>query len=251
MGRLLGVVIVCFVGLGYSILFSQSVFPPETSGWAAATDALVGAFERADVIVLGEGHGRKPDSDFRVALVRNPKFAEAVRVIVIEAPQPELSAAVDEVNQGFPPSRRIQIFLNQTPPGGDRNATAVAIVREQALDKGQKALVVFGSGHVWRRFGGVTKLLEQGIPGRVLVVETIAPVNPSRATPESVTQFAVSTRALEATLRSQNWPVLFALPGSAAAKLEADPFYLGQAMFGPQVTLGDLADAVVYFGIPQ
>src|SRR5262245_8167485 len=161
MRRVLGAVIACFVVLGYSILFSQSVFPQETSGWAAATDALVGAFERADVIVLGEGHGRKPDSDFRIALVRNPKFADVVRAIVIEAPQPELSAAVDEINQRFPPSRRIQIFLNQTPQGGDRNATAVAIVHEQALDKGQKALVVFGSGHVWRRFGGVTRLLEQ------------------------------------------------------------------------------------------
>jgi hypothetical protein len=251
MGRLLGSVIVGLLVLGCSILFSQSLFPQEASGWAAATDALVDAFDRADVIILGEGHGRKPDSDFRVALVRNPKFADAVGVIVIEAPQPELSAAVDEVNQGFPPSRRIQVFLNQTPRGGDRNATAVAIVREQALDKGQKALVVFGSGHVWRRFGGLTKLLEQRIPGRVLVVETIAPVDPRRATPESVTQFAASSRALEATLRSRSWPVLFALPASAAAKLEADPFYLGQAMFGAQVMLGDLADAVVYFGTPR
>ena len=221
MGRLLGIAIVSFVVLDHSILFSQSVFPKETSGWAAVTDALVGAFERADVIVFGEGHGRKPDSDLRVALVHNPKCAEAVRVIVIEVPQPELSAAVDEVNKGLPPPRRIQVFLNQTPQGGDRNATAVAIVREQALDKGQKALVVFGSGHVWRRFGGVTKLLEQGTPERVLVVETIAPVNPRRATVESVTEFAASARALEATLRSRNWPVLLALPGSAAAKLTA------------------------------
>lgn len=251
MGRLVGSVVGCLVVLGYSVVFSQSPFPQEASGWTAATDALAGAFDRADVIVLGEGHGRKPDSDFRVALVRNPKFAEAVRVIVLEAQQPELSAAVEEVNRVYPPSRRIRIFLNQTSPGVDRNATAVAIVREQALDKGQKALVVFGSGHVWRRFGGVTKLLEQRVPGRVLVVETIAPVNPSRATPESVTEFAASSRALEATLRSRNWPVLFALPGSAAAKLEADPFYLGQAMFGAQVTLGELADAVVYFGTPQ
>lgn len=249
--RLVGAIVGCLGVVGHSVLLSQSPFPQEAGGWAAATNALVGAFDRADVIVLGEGHGRKPDSDFRVALVRNPKFAEAVRVIVLEARQPELSAAVDEVNQGFPPSRRIQIFLNQTSPGGDRNATAVEIVRKQALDKGQKALVVFGSGHVWRRFGGVTKLLEQQVPGRVLVVETIAPINPSRATPESVAEFAASSRALEATLRSRNWPVLFALPGSAAANLAADPFYLGQAMLGAQVTLGELADAVVFFGTPQ
>jgi hypothetical protein len=251
MGRLVGSIVGCLGVLGHSVLLSQSPFPQEAGGWAAATDALVGGFDRADVIVLGEGHGRRPDADFRVALVRNPKFAEAVRVIVLEARQPELSAAVEEVNQGLPPSRRIRIFLNQTSPGGDRNATAVAIVREQALDKGQKALVVFGSGHVWRRFGGVTRSLEQHVPGRVLVVETIAPVNPSRATPQSVVQFAASSRALEATLRSRNWPVLLALTGSAAGKLEADPFYLGQAMFGASVTLGELADAVVYFGTPQ
>ena len=36
-----------------------------------------------------------------------------------------------------------------------------------------------------------------------------------------------------------------------AARFEADPFYAGQAMLGPQVRLGDLADAVVYFGVPQ
>lgn len=251
MGRLLGTVIACFVIVGYSFPFSQSAFPQESSGWVAATDALVGAFDRADVIVLGEGHGRKPDSDFRIALVRNPKFVDAVRVIVLEAPQPELSAAVEQVNQGLPSSRRIQMFVNQTQQGGDRNATAVAIVHEQALDKGQKALVVFGSGHVWRRFGGVTKLLEQRLPGRVVVVETIAPVDPSRAAPESVTQFAAASRALEATLRNHDWPVLFALPGSEAAKLEADPFYLGQAMLGTHITLGDLADAIVYFGSPQ
>src|SRR5688500_20134418 len=97
-----------------SILFSQA-FPQEASGWASATDALIGAFDRADVIVLGEGHGRKADSDFPVALVRNPKFVHAVRVIVLEAPQPELSAAVEQGNQGLPRALRIVLVLNQTP----------------------------------------------------------------------------------------------------------------------------------------
>jgi hypothetical protein len=251
MGRLLGALIVCFVVGGFAFTSGQSAFPTEASGWAAATDGLLSAFEGADVIVLGESHGRKPDSAFRVALVRNPKFVDAVRVIALEAPQPEMAAAVEHVNQWLPTARRIQIFINQTPQGGDRNATAVGIVHEQALIRGRKALVVFGSGHVWRRFGGVTKLLEERIPGRVRVVETIAPVNPSRATPESVMQFAAASRALEATLRNRDWPVLFALPGSAAAKLEADPFYLGQAMLGADIRLGDLADAVVYFGGAQ
>ena len=244
-------VIISFLVAVASILFSQAAFSQEASGWAAATNALISEFDRADVIVLGEGHGRKADSDCRVALVRNAKFVDAVRVIVLEEPQPELSAAVEQVNQGLPPARRIEIVLNQTPQDGDRNATAVALVHEHALEKRQKALVVFGSGHVWRGLGGVTKLLEQRIPGRVLVVETIAPLDPRRASPEGVTQFATACRALEATLRTRNWPVFFALPGSAAAKFEADPFYAGQAMLGPQVRLRDLVDAVVYFGDPQ
>ena len=122
------------------------------------------------------------------------RFAETVRAIVLEAAQPELVAAVEEVNQALSPERRVQLFVNETPTGGDRNATAVALVREHALDRRQKALVIFGSGHVWRRFGGVTKLLEQQIPGRVLVVETIAPVRPSRSIPpDAASRFAAST----------------------------------------------------------
>jgi hypothetical protein len=234
-----------------SLSLLQTAFPSETTGFAAATDSLVAAYAVADVIVLGEAHGRKPDSDFRIALVRNSKFAEMVRVVVLEAAQPELAAAVDEINQPLSPERRVQLFVNETSAGGDRNATAVALVREHALDKRQKALVVFGSGHVWRRFGGVTKLLEQQAPGRVLVVETIAPVQPSRFDPpDAAAQFATSTRSLEGTLRSRQWPVLVSLAGSAAGKLTADPFYMGQAMLGSEITLGDLADAAVYFGAP-
>jgi hypothetical protein len=97
----------------------------------------------------------------------------------------------------------------------------------------------------------VTKLLEQQIPGRVLIVETIAPVTATRFDPpDAAAQFAASTRALEATLRSRQWPVLIPLAGSAAGELPADPFYMGQAMLGPEIALGDLADAVVYFGAP-
>ena len=247
MGRLLGTV--SSVLLLASFAFSQTAFPTETSGFAAATDSLIAAYARADVIVLGEAHGRKPDSDFRLALVRNVRFAETVRAIVLEAAQPELVAAVDEMNQALSPQRRVQLFVNETPTGGDRNATAVALVREHALDRRQKALVIFGSGHVWRRFGGVTKLLEQQIPGRVLVVETIAPVRPSPFDPpDAASRFAASTGALEGTLRTRQWPVLVPLAGTAAGKLAADPFYMGQAMLGSQITLSDLADAVVYFG---
>lgn len=250
MGRLLGIVS-GFVLVLSSLSGSQAALPAEAGGFAAATDSLIAAYAGADVIVLGEAHGRKPDSDFRIALVRNSKFAETVRIIVLEAAQPELAAAVDEINQALSPERRVQLFVNETPAGGDRNATAVALVRQHALERRQKALVVFGSGHVWRRLGGVTKLFEQQIPGRVLVVETIAPVGAGAFGPQDAgAQFAASARLLEGALRSRQWPVLLRLAGSPAGKLPADPFYMGQAMLGSEITLGDLADAVVYFGAP-
>ena len=121
---------------------------------------------------------------------------------MLELPQPEMVAAVGEINRALPPQRQVRVFVSDTPTGGDRNATAADLVREHALAGKQKALVVFGSGHVWRRFGGVTTRLERQSPGRVLVVETVAPVRPSAFdVPDAAAQFAASTRALEGTLR--------------------------------------------------
>jgi hypothetical protein len=48
--------------------------------------------------------------------------------------------------------RRCFDFLNQPAQDGDRNATAVAVVHEYALDKSKKALVPSVPG-TWRRFG--------------------------------------------------------------------------------------------------
>jgi hypothetical protein len=51
-------------------------------------NAIIGAWKTADVVCLGEDHGRQYDSDLRIALVRHPDFARTVRVIVIEFANP-------------------------------------------------------------------------------------------------------------------------------------------------------------------
>jgi len=48
--------------------------------------------------------------------------------------------------------------------------------------------------------------------------------------------------------RSDQRPILVSLIAGPAAKLPANPFFLGQAGLSPDVTLGDIADAVLYFG---
>src|SRR5687767_10825501 len=58
--------------------------PDEAAGTDAIVRALIGAFDRADIVALGEAHGRRVDSDLRIALVRHPDFAKRVRTIVVE-----------------------------------------------------------------------------------------------------------------------------------------------------------------------
>src|SRR5881392_1832659 len=43
------------------------------------------AWDKFDVVCLGEDHGSKNDSDLRIALVEDPGFARKVRVIMIES----------------------------------------------------------------------------------------------------------------------------------------------------------------------
>jgi len=54
---------------------------------------LISAFDQVDIVALGEAHGRKLDSDLRIAVVRHPDFAKKARSVVL--------AAVQTKNQGL------------------------------------------------------------------------------------------------------------------------------------------------------
>lgn len=49
---------------------------------------ILEAWKTADVVCLGEDHGRYYDSELRIALVSHPEFPRVVRVIVIESANP-------------------------------------------------------------------------------------------------------------------------------------------------------------------
>src|SRR6267378_261855 len=46
---------------------------------------ILAAWDKFDVVCLGEDHGSKNDSDLRIALVEDPAFVRKVRVIMIES----------------------------------------------------------------------------------------------------------------------------------------------------------------------
>lgn len=75
--------------------------PDESAGVDAIVRALIGAYDQADVVALGEWHGRiAVDSALRIALVRHPDFAKRVRSIVIECASATEQATLDRYIRG-------------------------------------------------------------------------------------------------------------------------------------------------------
>lgn len=255
---------------------SRLPLPDETVGFDSVVKTLISAFDHVDVVALGEDHWRKVDSDLRIAIVRHPDFAKKVRFIVVEfgssaqqstldryirgedVPLAELQqvwksttqgdiwdspvyadfyAAVREVNKKLPADGRIRVLAGDPPAGSGlgRDGSAFSILEEQVLKTKGKALVIYGAGHLLRENGGdpvprITKLLETGHPGRTFVVITSG--GPHRGSQD-----------FERLLKTRERPVLvsFAKPPFRDLLVGAFP--------GQGITLGQIADAGVYFGI--
>src|SRR5204862_7724822 len=64
---------------------------------------------------------------------------------------PEFFAAVRDVNSKLPAAARIRVFGGDPGPGDNRSReiAAVAVIREQVLQKHGKALVIYGAGHFY------------------------------------------------------------------------------------------------------
>ena len=56
----------------------------EKAGFDKIIQTLVSVFDHADILALGEDHGREFDSNFQIDIVRQPGFAKKVRFIVVE-----------------------------------------------------------------------------------------------------------------------------------------------------------------------
>ena len=79
---------------------AQSRQHDESTGIDGIAQTLVSAFDQADILALGEAHGRKLDSDLRIAVVRHPDFAKKVRTIVVEFGSTSEQATLDRYIRG-------------------------------------------------------------------------------------------------------------------------------------------------------
>jgi hypothetical protein len=279
--------------------------PDESTGIDSIAGALVSAFDQADIVALGEMHQRELDSDLRIAVVRHPDFARKVRSIVVEfgstTEQSTLDryirgenvsraqleqvcktttqaangiwddpmyadffAAVRDVNSKLPADVRVRVL------GGDPEAAAVAVLKEEVLQKHGKALVIYGSGHLWRTLPGddlasrgndirLARQLERDYPGRTFMVIPVGgPVHlPPGLTLNVYPDYQKFDRALKTKVR----PVLVHLKRLPFRDFTAEEFIgyqvvgcppggrgCGSVFQGSPITLGQVADACVYVG---
>ncbi len=265
----------------------------EIFGFDKVVEALVSAFDHADVVALGDDHWRKLDSDIRIQLIRHPRFAQKVRFIVVEfastAQQPTLDryirgedvpladlqkvwrtttqtngvwessvyadffGAVRELNKSLPADSRVRVLAGDPTAGSglSRDDSAASIVKKHVLDKGGKALVIYGAAHLWRTSPtgeiGLAGMLEANSPGRTFVVITKGGTSK---------EYEIFERALKTSLR----PVLVQLGKPPFRDFAADDLFGGDlkkrvngewvsAFQGSGITLGQMADACIYLGM--
>src|SRR5216684_8263001 len=259
--------------------------PDESEGMDGIARTLISAFDQADIVALGEAHMRRADSDLRIALVRHLDFAKKVRSIVVEfASTTEQSTldryirgenvsraqleqvwktttqaaneiwddpvyadflgAVRDVNSKLPADARIRVLGGDPGPGDNRSReiAAVSVLREQVLQKHGKALVIYGAAHFYRTFPADLLASMGGDIGLVRRLEIDYP-----------------GRKFDRALKTQVRPVLVSLQRSPFRDFSVEEF-LGRtvstgragravsAFKGSTLTLGQMADACVYFG---
>jgi hypothetical protein len=231
---------------------------------------ILAAWDKADVVCLGEDHGSKNDSDLRITLVEHPDFIRTVKVIMVESANVEHQDLLDrfilegedmpgeklrtvwsdasgaevwespiyeaflrtvrKVNLAIPRSQRVRLLAGDNPKERNRGRFIREAVAREILDKGLKGLTIYGAGHCECRGGGFPGELEDKYPGRIWAAFNFYDVEAGRR------EFGLGDA-----------PSLIPITGTDKAKLPIGKmFFLGR--YNDPATLGDIANAIVYYG---
>ena len=89
-----------------ALAFANSAAGQAPQRYAGVVDHILAAWKSADVVCLGEDHGRYFDNELRLALVRHPAFPATVRAVVVEMANPVHQDLLDRfILDGAPMSR--------------------------------------------------------------------------------------------------------------------------------------------------
>jgi hypothetical protein len=149
-----------------------------------------------------------------------------------------------------------------------RETAAVTVLKEQVLQKHEKALVIYGAAHFYRAAPaaylgsmgqdvGIARMLEVAYPDRTLVV---IPVGGRMELAPGITMPAPPYAKFDRAITTSQRPVLLSLQRSPFRDLKAEEFLGGKLLacsgpgvcrsvfMGSPLTLEQIADACVYFG---
>ncbi len=236
---------------------------------AGIINGILKAWDKADVVCLGEDHAGKNDSDLRIALVENPEFTRRVRVVMVEfanvkyqdmldrfaldgedIPREKLRVvwqgigattvwnspvyeaflrAVRRVNLALPREKRIRLVAGDSEQPNRGKYIREAIARE-LLDKKLKSLAVYGAGHCECRGGGFPGEIGDKYPGKIFAVFNFYDTEEGRR-----------------TFKLGDEPQLIQISGTEKEKMPVGRmFFLGRA--NDPSLLGDIANAIIHFG---
>jgi len=252
--------------------------------YAAVVESILAAWKHADVVCLGEDHGRQYDSDLRIALVRHPAFPRTVRVIVVESANPvhqdvldrfilegvpmsrqelapiwrdasgaevwespiyeEFLRAVREVNLALPREQRVRVLGGDSKidwsritraedlvPLVNRGGNIRNVIAHEVLDAHLKGLAIYGGRHCAKVGGGFPGDLAGKYPsGRFWSVEPFVGES--------------GVRKGKALLQLGDQPAYVVVTGTKWASTSAGALLAVR----PNLTLGDVLDAIVYQG---
>src|SRR5205809_627472 len=207
---------------------------------------ILAAWDKADVICLGEDHGSKNDSDLRIALVEHPDFVRKVNVIIVECanvdhqdildrfalegedmPREKLRAVWSDANGAEVWESPIyEAFLQET----NRGRFIREAVSREILSKGLRGLAIYGAGHCECRGMGVPGELESKYPGRIWAAFSFYDVDEGRRV------FGLGDE-----------PELIAISATDKAKIPGGKMFFLRRYNDP-ATLGDIVNAIVYYG---
>ncbi len=261
---------ICFAA---SSVTAQADFTPTEATRARLQPIVKGilaAWDKADLVCLGEDHGSKNDSDLRIAVIEHPDFLRKVKVIMIESAnvahqdmldrfvldgedmsREKLRAvwsdadghevwdapiyeafirSVRKINLGVPRDKRVRLLAGDDPNEHNRGRWIREAVSREILDKNLKGLAIYGAGHCINYGGGFPGEIGDKYPGRIWAVFNFFDVEAGRR----------AWSLGEA-------PALIQIKGTDKANQPSGRmFFLGRV--NDNFKLGEITDAIVYYG---
>jgi hypothetical protein len=176
--------------------------------------------------------------------------------------------AVRKANAVLPEGRRIRVLAGdqpidwthppQPPLKDERDNSAASVIEREVLNRGRKALVLFGSAHLYRnRPGTVVEILRRNVDAKWFVVVPVggpdlpSAISAEKASPSSP-EFVLLGRSPLGSLFAND----LLEKGTKRVKLvdgkpllvDDKPVLLPVQVFDSNVTMQQVADACLYFG---